>query len=131
MHTSHNDPSIDKREHPRIMSEDSLQATTVRRVRHVGLVEGISFLLLLGIAMPLKYLAGWPWGVKVVGWAHGVLFVLYGLATLQAMRHCGWGLVRAFTIFGASLIPFGPFLIDPKLRREEEEFSGQGTSHAS
>ena len=49
-------------------------------MRLISLVEGVSFLLLLGVAMPLKYLAGIPEVVTVVGAAHGVLFILYALA---------------------------------------------------
>ena len=48
--------------------------TSLGRLRVVGFWEGISFLVLLGIAMPLKYLAGWPDAVRVVGMAHGVFF---------------------------------------------------------
>ncbi len=43
----------------------------------IAIIEGVSFLILLGIAMPLKYLLGIPEMVKYVGWAHGVLFILY------------------------------------------------------
>ncbi|MEE9391521.1 MAG: DUF3817 domain-containing protein [Planctomycetota bacterium] len=101
------------------MSTAGPQSDAIRRVRHIGLVEGASFLLLLGVAMPLKYVWGWPMAVKFVGWAHGLLFVLYGLATLQALRVCAWNWGRAFLILAASLVPFGPFMIDPRLKREE------------
>ncbi len=56
-----------------------LKNTPLNRFRAIALLEGLSFVLLLFIAMPLKYLAGMPLGVKVVGWAHGMLFVLYFL----------------------------------------------------
>src|SRR5690349_20635048 len=54
-----------------------LKNTSLGRFRAIALLEGLSFVLLLFIAMPLKYLAGMPLGVKMVGWAHGMLFVLY------------------------------------------------------
>ena len=66
-------------------------STPIGRLRLVGILEGISFLVLLGIAMPLKYLAGQPEAVKVVGWAHGALFVLYVGAVMQAALAHGWG----------------------------------------
>ncbi|HTO03360.1 MAG TPA: DUF3817 domain-containing protein, partial [Opitutus sp.] len=48
--------------------------TPLSRLRFIGWWEGVSFLVLLGIAMPLKYLAGEPAAVRVVGMAHGILF---------------------------------------------------------
>ena len=95
--------------------------TAIGRLRAVGLVEGVSFLVLLGIAMPLKYLAGIPMAVKVVGWAHGVLFILYVAALAQAAMTGRWGLGRVAVAFVASLLPFGTFVLDGRLRREERE----------
>ena len=94
--------------------------TPIRRFRVVGIIEGISYLILLGIAMPLKYLAGIPEVVKVVGWAHGVLFVLYGLALLHVWVAQKWRFSRAVLAFVASLVPFGTFIFDKSLRREEQ-----------
>ena len=48
------------------------------RLRAVGMVEAVSFLLLLGVAMPLKYFAGMPLAVKIAGWIHGLLFIAFG-----------------------------------------------------
>ena len=59
-------------------------STTIGRVRFIGLIEGVSFILLMGIAMPLKYLAGQPLAVKYLGWAHGILFIALGLAVAIA-----------------------------------------------
>lgn len=91
-------------------------------LRKVGHAEAISFLLLLGIAMPLKYIAGMPMGVKVIGWAHGILFVAFGLALLRAMLVAKWGIGRAAVVFIAALVPFGPFLLDRRMAHWEEEF---------
>ena len=93
--------------------------TPIGRLRAIGLTEAVSFLVLLGVAMPLKYLADRPQAVTVVGWAHGVLFVGYGLAVLAARRAQGWSLKRAAGLMFAALVPFGPFVVDPGLRREE------------
>ncbi len=92
-----------------------------RPARHevVGFVEGISFLLLLGVAMPLKYLAGLPKAVSVVGMIHGVLFVLYVFAVGHAWMTARWPVRRAFILLLASLIPFGTFLTDARLKREQ------------
>lgn len=90
-------------------------------LRHVALVEGVSFLVLLGIAMPLKYLANMPMAVKVAGWIHGVLFVLFCAALLRVMMNTNWSFARAAVVFIASLLPFGPFLIDRKMREWEKD----------
>ena len=95
--------------------------TPLDRVRTLGKAEGVSYLVLLGIAMPLKYAAGMPMAVKVVGWAHGALFVVFGFVLLQAMIALKWSLGKAAMVFIATLIPFGPFVIDARLLREAEE----------
>jgi integral membrane protein len=87
----------------------------------IGRFEGLSFLLLLGIAMPLKYLAGRPEAVKWVGWAHGVLFILYLALITHAWTKHRWPLSRPILLVAAAFFPFGPFLIEPRLRRWEAE----------
>ena len=89
--------------------------THIGRVRLIGLTEGISFLLLMGVAMPLKYLAGQPLAVKYVGWAHGLLFILLCMAIFQAWVAGSLSFRRSLLVFGAALFPFGPFLIDKRL----------------
>lgn len=96
----------------------------VGRVRLIGLIEGVSFLLLMGVAMPLKYLAGQPLAVKYVGWAHGLLFVLLCLAILQAWLGGALSFRRSVLAFLASLFPFGPFIIDRHLAADEARGSG-------
>lgn len=95
------------------------------RLRSVAFLEGLSYILLLFIAMPLKYLAGQPMAVRVLGSLHGALFVWLGLAVLSAMRNRGRDFPWGLRIGIASLIPFGTFFLDGPLRREEaEERSG-------
>jgi len=91
-------------------------------LRRIGKIEAVSFLLLLGVAMPLKYLAGMPLAVKVVGWIHGVLFVIFGIALLRTWIIARWPVARAALLFVAALLPFGPFAIDGRLVRYDEEF---------
>ena len=91
-------------------------------LRRVALIEGVSFLALLGIAMPLKYLANLPLAVKYVGWVHGLLFVAFCWALLQTlMRVSNWTFLRSAGVFIASLLPFGPFVIDRKMKQWEAE----------
>lgn len=87
----------------------------VGRVRLVGMLEGISFLILLGIAMPLKYMMDMPMAVRVTGMAHGVLFLLFLLVIFQAWGNKALTTKQSALAFVASLIPFGPFLIDRRL----------------
>ena len=82
-------------------------------------------MLLLGVAMPLKYLAGLPLAVKLVGWAHGALFVLLALLTLHALLRRTLPFLEACGVGIASLLPFGPFLIDRRLKRIEDDLRTQ------
>lgn len=93
--------------------------TPIGRLRAAGLLEGASFVLLLGVAMPLKYLAGMPLAVRVVGLIHGMLFIAFCSLLLQAKAAHDWSLGRAGGIFLAGLVPFGPFVIDRRLKRED------------
>ena len=97
-----------------------MATTPIGRLRIVAFVEGCSYLLLLGVAMPLKYLAGLPLAVKIVGSIHGGLFILFCVALLQAMLAARWSILRASVVFVSSLIPFGTFVIDGQLKREDE-----------
>lgn len=91
----------------------------VGRVRIIGHIEAISYFLLLGVAMPMKYFADMPWAVTYTGWAHGALFVALMLAIAAAFfgKHLGFKLSALAVI--ASLLPFGPYLVDRKLARSE------------
>lgn len=93
----------------------------IRSFRLIALAEGWSFLLLLFIAMPLKYLAGMPLAVRIVGSIHGGLFVLYLLAAFRAARYDKWSYGQLLVAVVASVLPFGPFVIDHKLKREIAE----------
>lgn len=84
-------------------------------LRRLALIEGVSFLILLFIAMPLKYFAGMPMAVKVTGWLHGVLFVLFGLALLRTKLAANWPVGRCALVVVAALLPFGPFVIDRRM----------------
>ena len=94
--------------------------TTLRQLRLVALLEGSSFLILLFIAMPLKYLAGLPLAVRVVGSIHGALFLLFLAALYRAARARAWPRRRSVIAFVASILPFGTFVFDASLRGEIE-----------
>jgi len=96
-------------------------STSLGRFRVVAIAEGISFLILLGIAMPLKYIAGKPGMVDVVGWIHGMLFISYMITGLQLKIEHEWPFKRTATAVIAAFLPFGPFILDRKILREEEK----------
>lgn len=93
-------------------------STPLGRFRAVAFWEGLSFLVLLLLAMPLKYLLGMPQMVRVVGMAHGVLFVAYVFTLLMAALEYRWNFSRVVVAFAASLVPGGTFWLDAQLRRE-------------
>lgn len=95
--------------------------SAVNRLRVIGWLEGVSFLVLLGVAMPLKYLAGMPEMVRIVGWMHGVLFVAFLAAVAQVARRLRWPYDRVAGAVAAALLPFGTFVLDRRLRRTLDE----------
>jgi integral membrane protein len=90
-------------------------STALGRLRLVSLLEGWSFVALLFIAMPLKYWGGEPAAVRVVGMAHGVLFLACVLAAVQAHFEYDWPVRRTALVILATLIPFGPFIADRRI----------------
>jgi integral membrane protein len=107
----------------RDIGTQGLLKTPIGRLRAVAFVEGCSYLLLLGVAMPLKYLAGIPLAVRIVGMLHGILFLMFCAALFQAMAVARWSLLRAGVVFASSLVPFGTFAIDGRLKREDQELA--------
>jgi integral membrane protein len=90
----------------------------IKTLKIVGYLEGISFLILLGIAMPMKYLMDMPLAVTIVGSLHGLLFVLYILSILYVWNVKKWPFMRTFLAMVSSVIPFGPFIFDRKFLKD-------------
>lgn len=82
--------------------------------------EGVSYLLLLGLAMPLKYWANIPQFVQVIGLIHGILFVAYIALAMYAHFEYRWTSKKTFIICIASLFPFAPFYVDKKMLVHDE-----------
>ena len=89
------------------------------RLRIIGDVEGVSYLVLLFVAMPLKYLAGMPKAVRIAGSIHGFLFVAFMVALADVWRKRGWSFRKVLLAFASSLVPFGTFALSRHIRREE------------
>ncbi len=97
--------------------------SAIRRLRVVGFLEGLSFLGLLLVAMPLKHFFGMPVAVRIAGSVHGLLFLLFVSALFRVAVERGWPLRRSLAAFGASLVPGGTFALDRALKREGEAAS--------
>jgi len=96
---------------------------TLIRFTQIAFIEGVSTVILFFIAMPLKYLADWPLGVKYVGWAHGLLFITYLILLISCWFIYKWSFKRLAAFFLASLIPFAPFFVERELKKEMKDNS--------
>jgi integral membrane protein len=96
-------------------------ATPVDRFRVVAFWEGVSYLLLLFVAMPLKYGLGIDMAVRIVGMAHGVLFLGYCVTLALAAQRLG--MRRSLLAFVLSFVPGGTFWLEARLRQDERELA--------
>ena len=83
------------------------------------MIEGVSLLVLLFIAMPLKYIWQQPMAVKIIGWVHGALFVLFMILAFRVYEQKSWSFKKLILAFVAAFLPFGTFVFDKKLKEEE------------
>ena len=90
----------------------------IKLFRLITLLEGSSYLLLLFIAVPLKYLVGDESFVKLLGMPHVVLFILYIVFAFVFQKKMKWSLTNFLIILVASVVPFGTFYIDKKYLRK-------------
>ena len=86
--------------------------------RVISFLEGLSFILLLFIATPIKYYAGNDIFVKTLGMPHGILFLVYVVFAIVLKSELKWNTKTFLLVLGASLIPFGTFYIDKKYLRD-------------
>ncbi|MDX1910057.1 MAG: DUF3817 domain-containing protein [Saprospiraceae bacterium] len=99
-------------------------STTLGRFRLIAFAEGVSYITLLFIAMPLKYLYEQPQAVRTVGTVHGFLFVLYVLFVFLCKIEYRWENAKTRLLLLISLIPFGNFYADRKWLAPEAEQKG-------
>lgn len=88
------------------------------RLRIIGFLEGISFILLVGVTMPLKYIWGYQHATWNIGMIHGVLFIAYIVAVIPVKFTLNWNLKTTFLVLLASLLPLGTFVADYKIFRK-------------
>jgi integral membrane protein len=90
----------------------------LHRFRMIGIAEGISFLVLLLIAMPLKYLMHIPEAVKIMGWIHGALFVAFIYFAFEIMGALNRNFFWFLKALAAAFIPLGTFVFDRQLKKD-------------
>lgn len=86
----------------------------IKTFRIVALLEGVSYILLLFIATPIKHFAEDPSYVKMLGMPHGLLFIAYVIIAMVLRSEQKWDNKKTFIILLASIIPFGTFYVDRK-----------------
>ncbi|WP_339610924.1 DUF3817 domain-containing protein [uncultured Planktosalinus sp.] len=86
----------------------------IKAFKITALWEGVSLLVLLFIAMPLKYLLNQPEMVSIVGMIHGILFLAYVVLAFMVYNELNWNFKTLFIVLFASVIPFGTFYIEKK-----------------
>ncbi|WP_078544853.1 DUF3817 domain-containing protein [Litchfieldia alkalitelluris] len=91
--------------------------TPIGQFRLMGFLEGISLIILLFIAMPLKYMAGLPEAVTVVGSLHGLFFLMYLVTIAYVTFKIRWSLLWVTSSIAVAFIPFGNLILDAKLRK--------------
>lgn len=96
-------------------SQTESESLMSKHFRLIGQLEGLSFLVLLFIAMPIKYVMGNPLAVRYVGWVHGLLFVVYLAAAAAASDAQNWSGKKLSLAIIAAVLPFGPFIFDKKM----------------
>lgn len=95
--------------------------TSLGRLRIIAFTEGASYLILLFVAMPLKYVWGQPTAVKSFGSIHGLLFVLYILYVFLCKVEYRWTFKKILILLGISIIPFGNFYADKHYLQSENQ----------
>ena len=84
---------------------------SIRSLRTLAIMEGISYVL-FAITMPLKYGLEILWPNKIVGMAHGILFILYVVGMVIGWRKFNWPLKSLAILLIASLVPLMPFFVE-------------------
>ncbi|WP_139995179.1 MFS transporter [Paenibacillus paridis] len=107
-----------------------MRAHPISILRITGLLDGISLLVLLSIAMPLKYIWGIEQAVTIVGSIHGGIFSIYALAILYAAIRINWSLLWPAAAVLAAFVPLGNFLLDWQLKKAQTKYKVRPFNYA-
>jgi len=95
----------------------------IKTLRVISYLEGISYILLLFIAVPIKYYANDPSLVKLLGMPHGLLFVAFVILSLVNSKKYNWSFIKTIVVLISSIIPFGTFYVDYKYFKNNVEIN--------
>ncbi len=95
-----------------------IERTQLRRLEIASFAEATTLLLLVGVAVPLKHLAGYANAVHVMGPIHGLVFLTYIWLAVQTVAGGGWNGGETTRLFVGALVPFGGFVNLPLLARK-------------
>ncbi|MCH7534899.1 MAG: DUF3817 domain-containing protein [Bacteroidetes bacterium] len=98
---------------------NEFDASYFKIFRIIAFLEGLSYITLLGICVPLKHLMGIPEPTMVVGMTHGILFMLYILFALLVRSDVNWSFKTTLWVLTLSIIPFGTFYAEFKIFRSK------------
>jgi integral membrane protein len=93
----------------------------IKILRVISYLEGISYILLLFIAVPIKYYANDPSLVKLLGMPHGLLFVAFVILSLVNSKKYNWSFIKTIVVLISSIVPFGTFYVDYKYFKNSVE----------
>ena len=96
----------------------SLERAQLRRLEVASAAEAVTLLALVGVAVPLKHLAGYADAVHVMGPIHGLVFLAFVWIAVQTVAGGGWSAAEAIRLFVGTLVPFGGFVNLPFLARK-------------
>ena len=112
-----------------LLVPETVDVPFLTNLRRLGFVEGISTLVLFGVAMPLKYVAGLPIAVRIAGSVHGFLFVWLVVMLLMATRRVPISRLLAVAGILAAVVPFGPFVFDRWLPSSTDHVQRKAVDH--
>ena len=95
----------------------------IKTLRVISYLEGISYILLLFIAVPIKYYANDPSLVKLLGMPHGLLFVAFVILSLVNSKKYNWSFIKTIVVLISSIVPFGTFYVDYKYFKNNVEIN--------
>ena len=99
----------------------ALKRRVLQRLRVIGAIEGVSFIVLMIAAIVFKRILGQKEAIFIPGLVHGILFLLYCAVLAHAMKVLGRPLRWSVKLFIAALLPFGPFVMDRGLKHETDD----------
>ncbi|HEX7781273.1 MAG TPA: DUF3817 domain-containing protein [Sphingobium sp.] len=105
-------------------AERDSEYAQLQRMRVVSIVEGATLALLIGVAVPLKHLAGIPAAVSIMGLVHGLAFLTYIYMLAETLGERAWPRARAIRMIVLAIIPFGAFANERALARRQREIAG-------